>query len=154
MMPAPIQAGTFPRVQVMFAADDERSCKIDGSLAEPCLEFVTLLGVAQLVKPVDDLTVTVIEPRRPLPGGLLALPNEDAFWSSILELDEAERVLHRIANDNVTRKITEELIFPGKPIKAGNACVVKATESGQMAASAEERADVLLFFEDRAAEEF
>src|ERR1700722_7037459 len=82
---APAQAMLFGGVQVPVAPDDKHGLVFDLSNAESCEEIGARGAVVQLVCPVDNLTVAVIESRPPFPRRFFPLLLEDALAGGILE---------------------------------------------------------------------
>jgi hypothetical protein len=92
---------------VQVAADDQQADEVDRPFAEPGLELVAVLPVVELVKPVDDLTVPMIQAGRPLPRSLLPLPNKEAPRSGVLELNERESLASGVADGQIAGEIAE-----------------------------------------------
>jgi len=67
--------------------------------------------IVELPEPIDDLAVTLLEPRCPHQRVFFPFLAEDAVRSGILEFDEAIRVPGRIADNEVGGVIAEDVEF-------------------------------------------
>src|SRR5262249_26444077 len=148
MLAAPFPAKLFTNVHVFAAADDNHADKVDGAFSEALLAVIAVAPVVELVEPVDDLAIGVVETRRPLAAGLLGLPHENAVRVRVLELKEPEAFRRPLDDGQVTGEIPEQVVLPGNPVRLTHRRPNCAAERGKVRTSAEERQDVLPFFQN------
>src|SRR5262249_2759840 len=99
-------------------------------------------AVVELVEPVDDLTVTVVQPARPFAGSFFALLLEDAVRPRVFKLDEAVRPPAPFPDNQVTGVNTEDVKLPRNSVGPGNPRVEHAEEYCHVGPVSEERQQV------------
>ena len=132
MFAPPSQAIVFSIAQVLVAANNQHACIIDCSSAESGLHGCRIGHVLELVEPVNNLRVTVLEPWAPFPGRFVAVSDEKATRPRVLELDEGTCACDRIRDHHVATKIPEEGILVGKEIDSFHLQIVVSDESRGM----------------------
>jgi hypothetical protein len=110
---------------------------------------VAVAAVVQFVKPVDNLPVAMIDPRRPFPRGFLPLAHEQASRPGVLELEEAIGFCLRVADRQIAGVIAEEVVFPGDPVGLDDGGVEGAAQRRQMRPLAKKRQNILSLLQDR-----
>lgn len=143
-MPSPVfESLALTRFEELIPTDNERAREIDRAVAEAGREIIALLGVAQFPKPVNDLTVPVIEFGRPFAGALLPLPAEQTLWTGLLELDKVERLRHRIADDKIATEVAKKVVLESNPVAAVDIGMVRSDNGGQVVTFLEEGENLL-----------
>src|SRR5262245_59903558 len=113
----------------MFApSNDENPSVTDRARAEEGGEGVRLSHVVQFAEPVDDLTKTVVESRRPFARCFPSLLDEQTVRPRILELNEAVAVCDGIADNQIAGEIAKQGKLEGETVKADDVPAVRANE--------------------------
>src|SRR5260370_3969280 len=147
VLPAPFEAALLTGLKIAVAADNENAVIVDGPLAEPCFVFIAVPSIFELVEPVDQLAIAVVEARRPLARRFLSLADEETFRPGVLEFDEAVALAHRIADDQVAREVAEQVVFPGQQVEPCDGLVEESCQRRKVSPCLEERSDIALFLE-------
>ena len=117
--PPPEQPVALERLKVTGPADYEQAIIADRlRTLKPMSQGIRPDEIVELPEPIDDLAVTLLEPRCPHQRVFFPLLAEDTVRSGILEFDEAVTMPGRIADDEVGNVIAEEVELESDPVDA------------------------------------
>lgn len=144
---APLKSLHFGSVLILVSSNHEY--RFGGDFVFPKAgEIIDAdLTTGQLVKPVDDLAVAVLEPPSPFSGCLLPLLFEDAFRPGILKLDEAICATVPVSHRQVTGEVAEKVELLGEAVGPPDPRVEYPEEGCELPLQLKEWQDIVLLGE-------
>jgi hypothetical protein len=110
----------------------------------PC-ESLGLLEIVERIKPIDELSESVLESTAPLRRGLLRPLREDAIRLAVFKLDDTKGAPLLVPENDVRTQVAHERVLEGKMCGGPDVGSKRPEECGKLFALPEEWQDVRTF---------
>lgn len=143
MSHSPPQPPPIIRIQAVTSTDQQQSHEIDVPETEVLVEVGGLPRVIEMAEPIDDLTESVFEPRRPFFRRFLTDFSKDGIEFPAFEFDEAE-LLFASPQDDIGGIVAIDLKFERHLLGDTEVPECRAEERGKMQRRFEQALDLTL----------